>query len=469
MRGATRRGARLKGMVLVPVASVGLAIAGFALAAIVIASLIYGAIVQYRRAQEAIAEKRRLQGEADTREEAKRKRDLAREVEFSQIGFTVERTRVREERPALVRAAAGLIGDVGPRWEDTSLLVPKRWLLSRPLRLDPDGAEVVVDAVDDPGLPVAQALREALVEWRPRTSLGPRHLHISDAIVDLEEPPAGRYVNRDCYRVLGLEMSPDRVDLQLGRTSYFAALDEAVPLECDLVRAERAEQVEAEIGAWDGFVPLRDAVPDPFDLGARTTVASVSTLVLRRAADGSAEFWLHRRRTVGMVSGQTHVVPTGVFQPAIDDLPDVFARDAAPWWTVVRESAEELLGEWHIDDRAVAPDVYETDPALAGLEAARRAGPARPWLVGFGLDPLSYWLELLTVLVIDEADFDRIIGQPPRENGEGTLVGQTRPDGTFGGLPFTDEGIREALAIADLAPAADALLRLAWQHRAALV
>ncbi|MDO9355886.1 MAG: hypothetical protein Q7T55_19465 [Solirubrobacteraceae bacterium] len=441
---------------------------------IVVGSLIAAAVLQYRRAQDAIAEKRAAQALAEGEEAERRERDLRMDAELSRIAFENERRRVREDRPGLARAAAA-DAPAPHRGPSTTLLMTDRWSLDRPLRLDPDGGGVRVQATTEAGPKPPVAFREALAAWRPRTALAPTYpgyVHVTDAIHELEEPPPGRYVNRDCYRVVGLEVDGDGVRLELGRTSYFAVLDEAVPFECDVARRHGPEGTGDEMPARFGSESapsLRAVLGDPFDPSSRTMVGSVSTLVLRRDADGSAEFWLHARRTVGMVGGQTHVVPTGVFQPAIDDLPEVFARDAAPWWTVVRETSEELLGMWNVDERSLGDDVYETLDPLASIESARRDGAARPWLVGFGLDPLSLWLEILTVLVIDAPDFDRIVGQPPRENGEGTILGRTRPDGSFGGFPFTQEGIDEALAGEALAPAADGLLRLAWQHRGTLV
>jgi Tfp pilus assembly protein PilX len=473
---------------------------------VLVGSLIAAAVLQYRRAQDTIAAKRAAQAlEADEAAEG-REAELKAEAERSRLAFEDERRRVKEDRAGLVRLAVAA-APTSQRGPSTSLLMTDRWSLARPLQLDPDGGEVVVDAsfgASGPKSPVA--LREALASWRPRTAIAPTypaHVHVTDAIEELEAPPAGRFVNRDCYRVVGLHVDGDRVRLELGRTSYFAVLDEAVPLECDIARThpERdgagagsasgvggdagavvseldalLHDVEADLGELRGedeipatAPPLREVLGDPFDPSLRTMVGSVSTLVLRREPDGSAEFWLHRRRTVGMVGGQAHVVPTGVFQPAIDDLADVFDRDAAPWWTVVRETAEELMGMWNVDERSLGDDVYTALEPLSSIEAARRAGTARPWLVGLGLDPLSLWLEILTVLVVDAATFDAVIGQPSRENSEGTLLGRTRGDGSFGGLPFTQAGIDEALATDSLAPAADGLLRLAWQHRGAFL
>lgn len=434
---------------------------------VVVGGLIYGAISQYRRSQLVIAEKRALQAELAAREEADRRAGVLREAAFSRIAFENQRRSVREDRPGLAREALALQGPHPARSAETLLLMPDAWMLEAPLPLGAGARGVTISAEPSPGPRTRPALAAALEAARPGTAAGPKYDHIADAIVELEEPAPTTYVNRDCYRVTGLELAGGGLSLAVARTSYFAALDEAVPLECEIAEAARALRAGAR--ADEVPLPIRAVLHDPFDLGARTTVASVDTLVLRRDADGGAEFWLHRRRTTGMVGGQTHVVPAGVFQPAIDDLPDVFARDADLWHTMLRETAEELLGVRDVDSLALGADVYSAEAPMADLEAGRRASTVRPWLVGLGLDPLSLWLELLTVLVIDAATFDQVIGDPPRENAEGSVLGENRADGAFGGFAFTQAGVDAALAIPDLAPAADGVLRLAWKHRALLL
>lgn len=453
-----------------PLSSVTLVIVGLMALTLVFAGLMYGAVLRARVARAKAREKRAEREAAAAAEAAERHADLLREAGFSRIAFETQRARVQNDRSGLVRAARNVNRDGGARWPGTTLLVPEHWIPRRPLPLAPADGAVEVLASTEEAFPLSPALRGALTEARPRTEEGPRFERMVDAIETLERPAADRFVDRDLYRVTDLVLEDDHLTLEVGRSGYFRALDQAVALECEMAEAFRSDATPggAGRGAAADF-PVRDAIGDPFSLQGHAGPASVSTLVLRRAPDGTSEFWLHRRRTVGMVGGQTHVVPTGVYQPAVDVLPEIFTRDAPPWHTVLRETAEELLGLWDADTRAAPPDAYEAVPPMADLEEARRRGEARPWFVGAGLDPLSYWLELLTVLVIDAPAFDRIVGDPPRENGEGTVVGRTRPDGTFGGLPFTDAGVREALAIPDLAPAADALLRLAWEARATLV
>lgn len=455
-----------------PLASVTVVVLGLVALTLVFAGLMYGAVLRARVARAKAREKRAEREAAAAAELEQRRQDLIREAGFTRIAFETQRARVQADRAGLVREARGVNRDGGERWAETTLLTHEGWIAHRPLPLGPGDGAVEVVTFDEEAFPRSPELKAALVEARPRTPAGPRFERMADAIAEIEQPAAGRYVNRDCYRVTDLILTRDHLTLEVTGTDYFTVLDEAVALECEVAEAFRAGAPPADrtaVRGPDGPFPVRDAVRDPFSLQQHTAAASVSTLILRRSGDGSAEFWLHRRRAVGMVSGQTHVVPTGVFQPAVDALPEIFARDATPWHTVLRETAEELLGVWDADARAIAPDAYHSVAPLADLEAARRASEARPFFVGAGLDPLSLWLELLTVLVIDAPAFDRIVGDPPRENGEGTVVGRTRPDGTFGGLPFTDDGIREALAIDDLAPAADALLRLAWRQRDHLV
>lgn len=87
-----------------------------------------------------------------------------------------------------------------------------------------------------------------------------------------------------------------------------------------------------------------------------------------------------------------------------------------------------------------------------------------------GVDPLSYWVELLTVVVYDAVVFDDLFSDLVEQNAEGTVLGERRSDGTFGGFSFTDEIVNGFLeGSTRLAPAADATLRLALLHREVLL
>lgn len=294
----------------------------------------------------------------------------------------------------------------------------------------------------------------ALAEYIPPIDEYEDFPRLSSAVSKLERPEPGRFADRECYRVEGIQISEGAVSLDISQTHYFDAFDASAAFELEAIRS----------GAAPG--PARRELGPPWkDLGARVTVASVSALTLRRATDGESEFWLHRRSAdLGMVQGQRHVVPSGVFQPAVDKVPGLFERDAHLWHTILRETAEELLGFEDADGRAAREPAYEEDPPYADFTAAVEGGHIRPWLLGFGLDPMSLWLEVLAAVVYDAEVFDRLLPDLPRHGHtvSNTATG-TESEGQIIG-PFPVRSLERAADEERNAPAAAATMRLAAMH-----
>jgi hypothetical protein len=189
-----------------------------------------------------------------------------------------------------------------------------------------------------------------------------------------------------------------------------------------------------------GRLPLRGRVGDPCDLGRRPVLCAITTVTVTV----SGSYVLHRRdpAKVAHAGGLHQVMPVGVFQPLHDEAPDL-------WQCMVREYAEEFLG---MAEEYPAGFVQEEWPFHRAMTAAREEGRLRAYFLGLGVDPLTFALDLLTVVAVDDDLFGDL----------------------FAGLvPVNDEG---AVSIAPfdgtvprpMQPAGAAALRLAWRHRAAL-
>ena len=133
---------------------------------------------------------------------------------------------------------------------------------------------------------------------------------------------------------------------------------------------------------------------------------------------------------------------------------------------MTREFSEELLGgSEEYPTRGGRLD-YGHWPFHRELAAARDAGTLRVSCLGLGVDPLTLATDILTVAVFEAAVFDRLVRWPGRrERGgpggdPGRLGGDPVHPGQRGPLH------RRGRAGADRRPA---LLRLAWQHREALL
>ena len=84
--------------------------------------------------------------------------------------------------------------------------------------------------------------------------------------------------------------------------------------------------------------------------------------------------------------------------------------------------------------------------------------------MGFALDALTLFGEILTVAVYDGPTYDRLFAEMVDSNDEGTVVKTGRNEPTSA-LPFTRHVLDELMKGGRLAPAAAGCLQLAWEHR----
>jgi hypothetical protein len=73
---------------------------------------------------------------------------------------------------------------------------------------------------------------------------------------------------------------------------------------------------------------------------------------------------------------------------------------------MVREYAEEMLGQPEHDGSSGVPVDYEVWPFYRDMTRARQAGSVRPYALGVILDALSLNSSIATATVIDDAVFD---------------------------------------------------------------
>ncbi|MBO2446187.1 hypothetical protein J4573_03735 [Actinomadura barringtoniae] len=237
------------------------------------------------------------------------------------------------------------------------------------------------------------------------------------------------FENRPCYRLLDVELPL----LRFGPAMYFDGVNVGEAVAHEL--AARADGT--------GGLPLRERIGDPTDLTRRAALPAITTVTIR-AGDG-ASYVLHWRDPEKVVhaGGLHQVMPVGVFQPLNDDRDDLDL-----WRSMQREFSEEFLGTPEI--------VTWTDPPFRRLsrsmDNARDAGAIRPYLLGLGVDPLTFALDLLTVVIVEADTFDLLFGGLVNENDEGR-VSMVAFDGT---VPQP------------MQPAGAAALQLAWRHRTAL-
>jgi len=368
----------------------------------------------------------------------------------------------RERHSLAVRAADTF--PAGYRVAGTPLLAPPAWLPRSPVPL----GDVRLEFLADAPAPRVTDLADVAPRLLPVRADGTRYRRYSDVVAELASPAI--FENRQAYRLTGADLAGPGPHLTFARARFFDAVDTGGPVGHEFAAAELAA-AKLGRGAGPGQRPgdsagrrgrLRDAIGDPCDLGARPGIMAVGALTLRHdRATGAASFPLHWRdpARVGHAGGMFQVIPVGIFQPSGEAAWNE-ANDFDLWRGLLREFAEELLGadEDHGSERA--PIDYGRWPLAAAMTGALADGRIRAWCLGLGADPLTFALDLLTVVVIDAPLYDELFGELADSNAEGTVL---KP------RPFGEASVAELITRHPVQAAGAALLTLALEHRRVLL
>jgi hypothetical protein len=343
---------------------------------------------------------------------------------------------------------------VGP----TPLLGADRWMLPAPVRLDEIALEL---APTRRGIGADQLAKFATPIVLPERPDGSRYASYAAAITDLTDRA---FDDRGTYRLLGGELSSRGSKLEFGLGTYFDSLNvgEACAHEFAATRL--------------GLLPpnqqrMRAAVGDACDPARRPTNVAISTLTLRLdRSSGRATFPLHWRdpKKVGHAAGLYHVLPTGVFQAASKAQWNLH-NDFSLWRSMVREYAEELLGESEDYGAEVAPINYDAWPFAAAMTRGLNEGAVSAYALGLGVDPLTLATDLLTMVIIEADFYDELFNAVVGTNAEGEIV-TSAGDGESAayGVPFTHDVVCRFVQEDPTQAAGAALLWLAWEHRHSL-
>ena len=288
---------------------------------------------------------------------------------------------------------------------------------------------------------------------RPIRPDGSRYPTYAAAMSDLAAPVV--FENRSTYRLLDADLSGPRGRLVCGRGTYFDGID----------LGEAAAHEYAASRFTGAGLPLRTAIGCPCDPTRRPMNVAISALTIRYdRVGGGATFLLHWRdpAKVGHAGGLYMVVPVGIFQ-ASNDQPHHELNDFSLWRCLVREYAEELLGEPENQHCDQAPIDYEAWPFAVRMTEALGNGQIRAHVFGMGVDPLTFATDILTAVVFDAPLFDDLFAGLVGTNAEGCLIGSTTVRASAG-LPFTTDQLRQ-LAQRPIQAAGRALLARAAHLR----
>jgi transcriptional regulator with XRE-family HTH domain len=378
-------------------------------------------------------------------------------VSDTQQAFRVTRRALNTHRFLLSNIASQLYRPpkIGQR-----LLTLPGWLPQTPIQLD----RLSLRWVGHPALTRVTGVEPEAGRLLPYCISGQRYHRYTHALRDLNPPKL--LENRPSYRLLDINLLEGNATLTFGPTTYFELVDIAEALAHELAATHLIPELASEAvprpPSWRQLA-LRRLVGDPFDLFRRPVPCSVDTLTIRRDRKGDPSVILHQRNAdqVAVCGSMYHIMPAGVFQPCTM-ASAVHVADGDLWRNILREYAEEFLGDLDCDGNATNVVEYNHREPLRILEQARQDGMLHVWFLGAGLDPLTLWGELLTVVVISSDAFDEAFYKLVPANIEGAVV--QVPNVNMRGMPFTYERL-EQLRKAPMAPAAVACLELAWRHR----
>ena len=329
----------------------------------------------------------------------------------------------------------------------TPLLAAPGWRTSEPVPLDGIRLEFRPEAPP----PVIGDVADVAPDLLPLRGDGTRYRRYCDVVGNLARPAI--FANRRTYRLIEADLAGNDPRLIFTRGRYFDAVDVGGPAA--------HEYAAARLGRSAGQ-RLREAIGDPCDLRARSAAMAVCTLTLRHdRGAGTASFPLHWRdpARVGHAGGMYQVIPVGIFQPSGEARWNE-RNDFDLWRGMLREFAEELGGADEDHGSEVVPIDYRRWPLAAAMTAARNDGRIRAYCLGLGADPLTFAVDLLTVVVIDAPLYDDLFGDLVSGNAEGTVL---KP------RPFDEPTVTELTTRHPFQAAGAALLELAVRHAGVLL
>lgn len=372
------------------------------------------------------------------------------------------RDQLNAHRAQLAAVAAELY-EPEQRLDGAPLLTQPAWMPDQPIEL----GRVKLAFLDEAPAPEITGTEDRSRSVRPLATTASRYPHYSYALRDIGHP--GLFENRLSYRLLDIRWTPRTGRMTFSHTTYYEAVDVNEAIAHETAQALLRESDNGTVigrPTWRSL-PFRKLIGNPFDLTRRPQLPSIDTLTIRQADDG-ATFVLHSRnaKQVAVAGDMLHVMPAGVFQPSSLH-PEAQMEDFDLWRNIMREYSEEFLGNAeHGGDGA--PVDYSQEP-FRTMNDARKAGAINAWCLGLGLDPLTLFGEILTVVVIEADIYDALFAEMVDANDEGTVVNIGGRRAPTHAIPFDELTVPRLIEHDALSPAAAACLSLAWQHRDVLL
>jgi hypothetical protein len=355
---------------------------------------------------------------------------------------------------SLVEAARAHYDALGYQWTSTGrhFLTRSDWSLDEPLPLTDNNVTYKQSPVGP-----EEGLYEASSRYWPEAPDGTPIERYSDAIT-AHDPPSNSslWTNNLSYRLVDLSRTNNwGFELTVARMNYFDGYDCWAALEFEsLVRLEARESFAG---------PYRVAMGEPFDLAQRNVAVGVSVLTVRRDPELGNSYYLHlRSKDDATLPNMFGALPAGEFQPASKG-PGSFGDDLSLWKCILREYAEEMLGYPVQDQHGNAPDYDERIVTFSN----QLGEGVQPYILDFGLDPVTLKAGFRIVCIIDAEVFDMTFADMVERTDEGEVLGSKRsPLGKLRkGFPLTEKEVAKMLNEDGLTAAVRFLITETWRNR----
>lgn len=326
----------------------------------------------------------------------------------------------------------------------------------------------------DPGY--SQAVRRTFAKIQLTFPTSPS-LHA--AVKRIENPPDNLFVSRPSYSLMDVEAARtaganEQVRLRFGRAAYFDHIDTGELMVFELAMALALDEsirdtpdLQARLPTLMHELPVRTFLGGWDHLASRPSLAGVNMACIfvdHQSGDAFVPL-LRRRKNLGTAAEIQHVIPAGEFQPTTGT-DDAFKKHCTLWQTLLREFAEEILGDEEAEsDRLDMRELARRESVSVCLELVR-AGKWQTYYLGTALDPATLKPEIMLCSVIDlrwlrsnlSCRFPN--GQLPIENAEGTLV---RGESGWG-WPLSEARLLEDARSDKVLPAGAGCLELMLRH-----
>ncbi len=336
------------------------------------------------------------------------------------------------------------------------LLARPGWILPKPVPL----GDVLLRLVEPrPADEIGASLARLRKYW-PSGAYGAHMRCYHDAVSEYDPPT--NWFNGASYRLLEVEPRDCTLHMTFSTGWYWDMFDTTEALAYEAALRHSTSNGRRIEGRYRRFLD------DPFDLTRRCAIPGIDTITIRHDDDGDT-FYVHRRdaKDVASAYNTVGIIPGGEFQPS-DDSHGACVQDFNLWYNILREYSEEFLGMEEARHRDGAPIDYSNLPPYSQFNEGYHDGHIRPYLIGIGLDPLTWKPTILTVCVFDAGIFDQLFAAMVRKSAEGVLELPVRPSLSgvaIRGWPFEKEVVLDYAQSTAVLPAARAGLALAWQFR----